>query len=265
MSQITLHADIDHEVATPSFFESFVGDPAKRLMIFSGIAIPSIKVNHDEDIYQNEVVVRLRQYATILHSSVCHVALASVSNDESAFVFAVDSGKLELEHFSGELILRVNTATMGEHTGLHRFSYQVVAHVSAVAARISGTIRVPKAIRDVCPEWDRDGRSVQALFSPTANRRDEDRSGMFVVEKFVPLAHGSITGARSGKEDCFLDYVIDNCPFNVPLHVQVNLASWFPSPPCFCGPEKPPAIVTLTTAAPEASGIDFVVSRMVVK
>ena len=264
MPTITLHASNPAEVATASFFESFVGDPAKRLLIFSGIAIPSIKVNHDEDIYPHEVIVRLGQFATVLHASVSHVALASVSNDESAFVFAVDSGKLELEA-SGELILRVNTATMGEKTGLHRFSYQIVAHVSAVAARISGTIRVPRAIRDICPEWTRDPQGVMGLFIPTANRRDEDRSGMFVVEKFVPLANGVVTGTRRAKEDCFIDYVIDNCPFNVPLHVHVDLASWFPSPPCVCGPVSPPAIVTLTTAAPEASGVDFYVSRMVIK
>jgi len=40
MPTITLHADNPAEVSSPSFFECLVGDPAKKLVIFSGIAIP---------------------------------------------------------------------------------------------------------------------------------------------------------------------------------------------------------------------------------
>ena len=162
MSTITLHANNPAQVASASFFESFVGVPAKRLLIFSGIAVPAIEVDDDDDIYRDEVIVRLGQFATVLHSSVTNVALASVSNDESAFVFAVDAGKLELDA-SGELILKVNTAAMGDDSALNRFSYQIVAHTSRVSARISGTIRVPRDIRDVCAEADQDWPGVRSL------------------------------------------------------------------------------------------------------
>jgi len=46
---------------------------------------------------------------------------------------------VELDPASGELILVVNTALMGEWSALNRFSYQVVVTVVRVGAAITGS------------------------------------------------------------------------------------------------------------------------------
>lgn len=55
--------------------------------------------------------------------SVTNIGLASIENDETNFLLAVDSGVPEIEQPSGELLLRVQAAILGEETDLHRFSY----------------------------------------------------------------------------------------------------------------------------------------------
>jgi len=155
--------------------------------------------------------VRLRYFATSLHSGISQVALASVSNDESAFVFAVDSGRVEIDG-SGELILRVNTAAMGEKSGLHRFSYQIVAHVSTVAGRISGTIRIPSAIREVCTEWDRDPDGVRALFVPPRTGGMKTGPGCSLLRSLCHLQPGWLPARVAVRRSAFLTTSLITAP-----------------------------------------------------
>lgn len=56
---ISLHARDSNEVASASSFDVLLGDPAVRLMIFSGIAIPERRVNDDDHLYYRRLAHRL--------------------------------------------------------------------------------------------------------------------------------------------------------------------------------------------------------------
>jgi len=204
-----------NQVAAPSMFDVLVGEPAQRLAIFSGIAIPNFWTNHDEEKREDEIIVRLNYHVASLDRAVTHVGLASIENDETNFLFAVDMGTLEKEEGSGELLLRVRAAILGEETLIHRFGYQIVAHVRRVAARISGTIAVPDDILDLGGMSPAD---AAGLFQITANRieRVTPPAG-FAFDKLVPVATGATGAVRNGPHDGFVDYVIDACPFSTPF------------------------------------------------
>jgi hypothetical protein len=260
-----LHANNPNEVVSASSFEVLLGDPAVRLMIFSGIACPEFRVNDDDHIYNNECIVKLGVNVSVLTKAVTHVGLASISNAETAFTFATDSGHLEIEPGTGELQLRVQTALRGEETYLHRFSYQIVAHVQKVAARISGTIKVPRAILDFAQFQ---AVEVAAQFIITANTVElVSPPGGFQFEKVIPVAFGHTGAVRTTDADCFVDYTIDGCPFNVPLRALVDVVSGsrLQAKSAVCGQFAGPRPILLTNVAPEANGVDFVVSQLIIR
>lgn len=255
----------DRQVASVSSFEVLVGEPGQRLIIMSGIAIPEFRTNHDEEVRQDEIVVRLGVHVSALDKAVAHVGLASISNDETNFLFALDTAQVEVETGTGELLLRVTAAILGEETLIHRFGYQVVAHVRKVVARISGVISVPIDILDVShlslPE-------VGALFEITANRVERKPpppgGGGFGFERFIPVATGVTGKVRRGAETThFVDYVIDGCPFNTPLQVKMEPVGHLATlSSVVVGQVAGPRPVVLTNLAPDASGVDFAVVRL---
>lgn len=249
------------QVASATQFEVLVGEPSQRLLIMSGIAIPEFRTNHDEEISQQEIVVRLGVHVAQLDKAVTNVALASIENDETNFAFAVNTGVLELEAGSGELILKVQAAILGEGTYLHRFSYQVVAHVRRARAQISGVIGVPNDIRDLTGLSQADRA---AAFEITANRIEKGgMPGGFAFEKLIPVALGAAGDVRQGADGMqFVDYAIDNCPFAMPLIVDVKLVGPGWNGSLGVGQVAGPRPVTLTGTAPDATGIDFSVARL---
>lgn len=255
----TLHASNPKEVSTSPPIEVLLSEPAKRVLIFSGIAMPELRVNDDGKIYNDEVLVKLGVNVASLTHSVSHVGLASISNDETAFTFATDWGALEMEDGTGELQLRVQTGLRGEKTFLHRFGYQIVAEVEKVWAEISGTIVVPRSV------FDMDGMAADAAsqqFVITANTftfvPPSGGTG-FGSEDIQPVAWGHATAVRSDEANCYVDYVIDDCPFTVELHVLIatggDLAAAAPDKSWvqIAGPNP----CTLTNSDPTVDGVDF--------
>jgi hypothetical protein len=262
---LTLHANNTNEVVSADSFEVLLGDPAVRLMIFSGIAVPEVRVNDDEHIYPGEVVVKLGVNVNLLVKAVSHIGLAGISNDETAFTFATDSGTVEVEAGTGELQLRVQTALRGEKTYLHRFGYQIVAHVRKVSARIAGTITVPRNILDLTTLQ---AVEVPAQFVISANTVEIKPSHLaFQLERLTPVAWGQIGELRSTDAECFVDYTIDGCPFNVPLRVEVDPASGsrLQAQVAVCGQVAGPRPVLLANTAPEVDGVDFAVTQVSVR
>lgn len=257
---MTIHLSVldPKQVSSPSSFEAHVGEPAKRLLIFSGIAIPEFWTNHDEEVNTQDIVVHLNAFVSSLDKAVSHVGLASIANDETNFLFALDVSKVELDQ-SGELLLHVWASILGEETLIHRFGYQVVAHVHPVAARIAGTISVPREILDI-EGWD--AGAIGGLFDITANRTDKSTSGPFIVETLVPMAWGVTGAVRSSPQANFVDYTIDACPFNVALTVDVKLRNELVISGVAVGQVAGPRPVTLTTNQPDATGVDFSVGRL---
>lgn len=257
---IVLSALDPKQVASATQFEVLLGEPAQRLLIMSGIAVPEMWTNHDEETRQDQIIVRLGVHVAQLDNAVTNLGLASIENDETNFLFAIDSGQLELEPGSGELILRVAAAILGEETYLHRFSYQIVAHVRRARAQISGVIGVPGDIRDVATLSAPD---LSAAFEITANRVERSGApGGFAFDKLIPVAFGVPGAVRRGSDGTqFVEYTIDNCPFAMPLTVEVKLAAGGWGGSLGVGQVAGPRPVTLTGTAPDASGIDFSVGR----
>ena len=118
---ITLSALDPKQVASATNFEVHLGEPATRLLILSGIAVPEFWTNHDEETNEQDIFVRLGVHVAQLDKAVTNVGLASIENDETNFLFAVDSGVLELEQPSGELVLKVRAAILRLPTGEFRY------------------------------------------------------------------------------------------------------------------------------------------------
>lgn len=261
MSVITLQTGDSNQVPSASSFEALLGDPTLTLVIFSGIAAPAISIDDDSTIYRDDVVLKLGINVNVIHNAVTQVGLASISNGETQFVFATDTGRLEVDPVTGELQLLVQTAVLGGDTSLNRFSYQVVAHVTKVATRISGTIKVPRDVSDLSSFVDIKSlpnlAPLHALFRVTANRIEAlppDPNG-FSGERLIPVATGKIVDVICSPEDCFVSYVIDGCPFNIPLKVAVDLTSKLQG---FSAVQVAgPRVVVLTKLVPAVSGVDF--------
>ncbi len=255
---ISLSALDPSQVASASQFEVLVGDPAQRLLIMSGIAVPEFWTNHDEEPNQADIVVRLGVHVAALERAVVNVALASIENDETNFAFAVNSGGVELD--GGELVLKVGAVILGEETYLHRFSYQIVAHVRRARAQISGVIAVPADVLDVRELSPAD---LGAAFEISANRTERGGvPGGFAFDKLIPVAWGAVGAVRPGPAHThFVEYTIDNCPFAVPLTVEVKPVGTRWRGAVGAGQVAGPRPVTLTGSAPDASGIDFSVGR----
>jgi hypothetical protein len=257
MAQKSLSTLDPNQVSAPSSLEVQLADPNLTLLIFSGIAVPGIEIDDDDDIYRDEVTVHLNFYVSALHESVTQVGLASISNDESAFVFATDTGKLIVDPTSLELQLVVNTAIMGDDSSLSRFSYQIVAQATKVSSRISGAIIMPRNFFD---PTQHSLSELASLFRIRANRIEilpPDPGSSFTAEKLIPVATGEPEKASCQREECFVNYVIDGCPFNIPLRVTVELGDILGRRSALqvAGPNP----VLLTSLVPAVSGVNFAI------
>ena len=145
---IKLDTNLNTHVDNPRVIEATLGQADRKMMIFSGIALPEWSVNDDENVYHEDVEVNLRRTALAVEQATVTVGLASISNDDTVFLIAADTARIDIDPRSQELLLRVALALQGEHTGLNRFGYQVVAVVTTQATGISGTIRWSRDVFD---------------------------------------------------------------------------------------------------------------------
>jgi hypothetical protein len=254
MATIILQATDPNQVSGASSVEVSLGSPAEQLIIFSGIAAPEINVDDADEFIDNEVIVRLGVSVSALDSGVSEVALASIENDESRFVFATNMSTLEIDGETAELQLRVHTTVCGEGTKLHRFSYQVVAKVTKVASQISGVIRVPQMMVDLV---NKTLEEVVAMFRVTANRID-NTSGFEKPGSVVAI--GKIMNRTFVDGNTVLEYVIDGCPLNTQLRVFVPTTGL----PEDLEPRQvtPPLKIVLTKFVPSVGGINFEMFRV---
>jgi hypothetical protein len=227
----------------------------------SGIAVPEFWTNNDEVFSEQEILVRLGIYVAQLEpGAVTNLGLASIENDETNFLFRLDSGILEHEQPSGELVLRAQAAILGEGTRLHRFSYQIVAHVRRARAQISGVIAVPKDIRNVL---DLPPPELNAAFEISANRLERSVAGGFTFDNLIPIRPGVTQAVRRSTQGMqFVEYSIMDCPFATPLIVNVKLAGNGWNGSLIAGQVAGDRPITLTGLSPDASGVDFSVSRL---
>lgn len=217
MATRTLHVTDPAEVSSPKTLEVFIGTPPKRLLLFTGIAIPEWDSNQLLD--RETVFVDLNATSNAPNPPfAATVGLASIDNTDSDLVFAAD----DVAVVTGpklELLLVCNIAVLGDRSVLSRFSYQAMVFLDPDRAQIAGTIR-----------WD-----PRDLTHSAAMETD-----LFAIEAYTlkagPGAPGGFgttirtvekVGATLGKPGWFgaqlgVPYAIDEPPLGEPLFVSVD-------------------------------------------
>ncbi|WP_396928741.1 hypothetical protein [Mycolicibacterium sp.] len=238
-------------VAGHSVLRADLAIGGRQLVVISGIACPGWKVDDDDEAQRQECRVLLREPADDLETATVHVGLASIGNDDTAWVFATDMARVEVDPTTEELVLVVNLALMGDVSTLNRFSYQVVLTTVKVVAEISGTISWPKV-----------------FFAPSAPG-PSGVSGVFTIQANVrhstglePVTPGQVVDVTvDDGGDCHARYRITEPPKNKDLLVTVaqrGLAAPGVDNIEF-GPTSPGGDETrLTNAHPVDSDVNFV-------
>jgi hypothetical protein len=248
----------DH-VAGHAVLDADLGVGGRHLLVISGIALPAWEID-DEHVHREECRLRLRVPAGAMEQATVHTGLASISNDDSEYVFATDQSRLEVDE-AGELVLVTNLALMGESSALNRFSYQIVLTTRIVVSEISGTITWPTG-------WFRPASAtptaVAGTFTVVANERTTTQGGGplgGVIEHLVPVTPGQIVTVEIGDQECRARYRISDPPKGRELKVTIAQQG-FQLPglgQIFIVPVVSPGgdLVTLSVAQPSRDGVDF--------
>jgi hypothetical protein len=260
---IELDSNVSTQVDNPRVIEATLGKADRKMMIFSGIALPEWSVNDDEHVYHEDVRINLRRTVLAVEQATVTVGLASISNDDTVFLIAADTAQIDIDPVSQELVLKVALALQGEHTGLNRFGYQVVAVVTTQATGISGTIRWN---RDIFDATHQTAGGIARMFQITANKVERvTPPGGFAFDRYTPVAPGVTTGFSRDADGFAVPYEIPGAPYNQPLVVRVEVGTDFnsfgtPVAAQISGPNP----VVLTIATPGVTGVDFRVSAILV-
>lgn len=249
-------------VDTPHSLSMYVGDPPRQLQIFTGVAVPEWR-SVDDDLNREEVWVRLGATTTDQFGWTAQAALASISNEDTDFVFALDGAFVDTDTEAGDgvLRLRVPIAAQGDPSILHRFSYNVQVLSDPVRAKITGVITWSQ-------EWGGPTFAVTGKGAPmfrvavgqTASL--PPTPGSFPQTKFVeqtagysspPVAAGGLWAAA---------YEIDDVPLGQLWEVRPSLlGGTLNGPPSSfdsnAGFQPYPQMVQLSLAQPSANGVDF--------
>lgn len=253
------YAKDDRQVGSRSDIDVDLGVGGRRLIVTSGIVLLGWQYDSDET-WRGHETVWLDVFAHDLEQWSAFVGLASIANDESGFVFAVDSATVRMDAASGELILEINDALMGESSSLNRISYQVVATVVRTTTGISGKISWPTALWK--PGSSDPGEAQQQL-TVVANRYEVVKPpGGFAYTKLTPIAPGLIESLQVTETQCVATYRIPNPPMGVDLQVTVTAGADFHAPAGVgVGQVSGPTTFVLSPAQPNAQA-DFAVGAL---
>jgi hypothetical protein len=249
-------------VDAPSHLTVFVGDPPRQLLIFSGVALPEWK--SDEDLDREEVHIRLGATTTQFFTWTAQAALASISNEDSDFIFAVDGASVDVDPADGVLRLRVPIAVQGEPAILHRFSYTVHVLSDPIQAKIAGIISWARSWGDPTNLVAVGGTPMfRVAIGQTVTL--PGTPGMFPQTKFVEQTAGFSSMPVASGDRWLAAYEIDDVPLGQMWEVRPALLggtlggppSSFDAAPGF---QPFPQMVQLSLAQPSASGVDFSMS-----
>lgn len=210
---------VSHEV-----IRADLGVLGRELVVISGIARLDWWVDDSDSKHDELCTVRLRERVDNIENATVHVGLASIANDDTQFIFAVDSATVRVDE-AGELVLDAQLALLGDWSVLARFGYQVVAVTRRVDAQITGTItwnidRFAPATLDPA--------GISGVFTIVANRREvqqiKGKPGEFdrTVETLTPVTPGEIVSVASDGRTVHASYRIVEPPKGTPLKVTVQ-------------------------------------------
>jgi hypothetical protein len=253
-----LHAGDPNQVSSAAVIDFSVGNPGKRMLVLSGIAIPAADTNDEDDVGHPHVIVKLGVSVRSIESASALVGLASITNDDSNFVFAADTAKVFADSQSGELTLDINSGLCGDGTALNRIGYQVVCIASTLDSVISGEIAWTRNIRDTAQDGP---ATIDPFFRIEAGRMEPGPAppGGFASARFVPVAMGRVVDVDSGSDGWAAKYEITNLPLGQPLVVQVTIGPGFSGSqfPIAAGRSGGPDPVVLTLSALQVDGVNF--------
>jgi hypothetical protein len=228
----------------------------------SGIAVPAWEINDDDKIYRELCEVHLGVNLPDFIQATCEVGLASVSNGESSFLFALDESWVDWNPTSGELVLWVRLALNGEKSGLSRFGFQIVALSGTRITGVSGHIRWSRSVSDASQITD--GSQLASVTANLIETVTPDQGFPFV--KLSPLAGNAEVGEVHRDGDEFsVPYAFEHLPLGAPLRLTVNLSAMHFTQDCVVGQISGPNPVLLTPTHVSESGVDFRVTRNVVR
>jgi hypothetical protein len=237
-------------------------DPTRKLHIFSGIAIPGFNIDDNDNIHRVPVAVDLGVALPDLQQATAQVGLASISNDESEFVFATDSARVEASGTTGQLTLIVDIALMGDDSALSRFGFQVVVVGGVHATGVSGRVTWHRELLDATNFAP---AQVASLLVVTANTIEhvQGPEGGFNSERLHPIASAVPQSLHRAGEEFWVPYNFDHLPLNTPMRIIVDLSVAF-APGSGAGQVAGPFVVTLLPNHLSQSGVDFRVGKTVI-
>jgi hypothetical protein len=229
----------------------FVGNPPQQMQIFTGtVAIhrkSHRKVEHE--------TIRVVLGSTTSHAQACSkVDLASITNSDSEFIFAVDTNTVEIDASTGLITLVTEIGVQGTDSIFERFSYHVEVLSDPVDTLIAGTIRWSESLGAPSPS----ALAGQPLFRVDAGVFTTPPGGtphMQVARSGFSHGNPVLAGGTWA-----VAYQIDNVPLgpsNVVLPVLLpNELTNLPATVNFFY-FAPPTTIQLTLAVPSAVGVDF--------
>lgn len=243
----------DGRLNSPASIAFFVGNPPQQMQIFTGTVAIHRKSHRS---VQHETVRIMLGHTTSQAQACCKVDLASITNSDSEFIFAVDTNTVEIDVSTGLITLVTDIGVQGTDSIFERFSYHVQVLSDPVDTLIAGTVRWSESLGAPSPG----ALAGQPLFRVDA--------GVFTTPPGgTPHMQGARSGFSHGKPVLAggiwaVAYQIDNVPLgpnNVVLPVLLpneltNLPAGATANSFYFAP---PTTIQLTLAAPSAVGVDF--------
>jgi hypothetical protein len=124
----------------------FVGNPPRQMQIFTGVAL--CNKESDGRTEHEEVIVRLGAMTTDFFEFTAKADLASITNDDSEFIFAVDESWVISNKVTKELELHVMVGVQGNISEILRFSYHVQVLSDPLDTMLAGSIRWRETLGD---------------------------------------------------------------------------------------------------------------------
>ena len=253
---INLSSADANQVASFQTLEVELVDPSRKMFIFSGIAIPSFNSSEGSSNDTIDCHVDLGIALPGAQQAVAQVGLASIINDDSQFLFAVDNAIVEIQKTTGRVSLRADLAVNGDGTALNRFGFQVVVVSDVRATGVTGRVIWNKSLFDAT---SLNVNVLAGLFKIKANLIEAiDAPGnQFKATKLVSIGSADPQSLHIDGDDFWTPYAFSNLPLDTPLVITVeNLATVY-APGASAGQIHGPYVVNLHPGHLLEAGVDF--------
>jgi hypothetical protein len=188
--------------------------------------------------------------------TVAQVGLASIINDESSFLFAVDNARVEIEAGTGRILLFVDLALKGSKSGLERFGFQVVVVSGVRSTGVTGRVIWDKSLFDATNATELQWRGLMSINANIIHEVDSPGSA-FKATTLVPIRSTGPQSLHHDGDDFWVPYAIESLPLDTPLVINVDhLATVFPLG-SGAGQIAGPKVINLHPGHLSEAGIDF--------